>query len=191
GTGWEDLLNAVTALHDAEDSSQSKEYVAVVDSVASDGCAGGCIAGIGWVNQPAFVKRSAVSFAGFAGDRNAASPVMTHEMGHTFGRGHSPCGTTVGLQPGYPYPNARLGQWGYDNATGQLFDPNTHYDYMSYCNPNWTSDYTYHAIFSAWSWVSQPFGRLAPGDYTPAWVLGGSFDADGQWRVGQPHVETV
>jgi hypothetical protein len=191
GTAWGHLLEQITTVHDNEDPGQTKEYVGLVDSVAADGCGGGCIAGIGWVNSQSFgVQKTAVSFAGFASNRNTASPVITHEMGHNFGRGHSPCGTQQGLQTDYPYAGAVLGQWGYDNAAGQLKDPNAYRDYMSYCNPTWTSDFTYKAIFNAWSWLSQPF-RAAPGRLIPAWVISGFYSPVGPVQVGPAHLEPV
>ena len=193
GAGWEELLNQITTVHSFEDLNEHKVYVGLVDSVGADGCGGGCIAGIGWINQPnGIASKSAVGFAGFPGDRNQASPVMTHEMGHTFGRYHSPCGTTSGLGP-YPYPNAVLGQWGYDNATGQLLDPDAYRDYMSYCDPAWTSDFTYRAVFDAWSWVSNPFGTasLSQAGSTGALVVSGSFDQTDHWQVAPAHIESV
>jgi len=192
GAGWETLLNDVTTLHINEEPQENKEYVALVDSVGADGCNGGCIAGIAWINGPGGgVYKSAVAFAGFAADRTIASPIMTHEMGHNFGRYHSPCGTTVSVDPTYPYANAVLGQWGYDNAAGQLKDPNAYRDYMSYCDPAWTSDFTYHGIFNAWSWISQPYGSAGQSDLTPAWQVSGSFDAAGNWQVSPAHVSAV
>jgi hypothetical protein len=199
GAGWEDLLNQITTLHSMEDLSEHEVYFGLVDSIGADGCGGGCIAGIGWINQqpqpPTFngyVSKSAVGFAGFADNRNGASPIMTHEIGHTFGRYHSPCGTTSALGP-YPYPNAALGQWGYDNNNGQLLDPNVYRDYMSYCDPAWTSDFTYKAVFDAWSWVSNPYGTgsLPQASPTDAWVVSGSFDQTDHWQVGPAHVQAL
>jgi len=196
GSGWEQLLNQVTDVHTMEDPNEHEVYYALVDSVGADGCGGGCIAGIGWVNRPpstnGYLSKTALGFAGFADNRNEASPIMTHEIGHTFGRNHSPCGTTAGLDMSYPYPNASLGQWGYDNATGQLFDPNLYHDYMSYCDPTWTSDYTYRGVFDAWSWVSNPFGTAAPSQPSAsAWVIAGSFDRTDHWQVGPAHLQAV
>ena len=190
GSGWEALLQQITTLHSQEDLAEHKNYFGLVDSVAADGCGGGCIAGIGWINQQnGFASKSAVGFAGFPGDRNQASPTMTHEMGHNFGRNHAPCGVT-GEGP-FPYPNASIGQWGYDNVTAQLFDPNTYRDYMSYCHPAWTSDFTYKAIFDAWSWVSAPFGAAAQASPADAWVVSGSFNGANQWQVGPAHVQAM
>jgi hypothetical protein len=194
GGGWGDLLDAVTTIHSFEDTSELKVFYGLVDSIGADGCNGGCFAGIGWINQPpathGFASKSAVGFAGFLDNRNEASPIMTHEIGHTFGRYHSPCGTTSALGP-YPYANATIGQWGYDNANGQLLDPNNHFDYMSYCNPVWTSDFTYQAVFNAWSWVSNPFEAAAQASQTDAWVVSGSFDPAGQWQVSPAHLQAV
>ncbi len=190
GAGWQDLLSQITDIHAQEDLAEHKVYYGLVDSVGADGCGGGCIAGIGWVNQPGgFASKSSLGFAGFVDNRNQASPIMTHEMGHNFGRYHSPCGTTTALGP-YPYPGAMLGQWGYDNANGQLLDPNAYRDYMSYCDPAWTSDFTYRAVFDAWSWVSNPFGAATP-VAEPAWVLTGSFDQANQWQVGYARAQAV
>jgi hypothetical protein len=186
GSGWVSLLNQITSVHSTEDLDEHQNYFGVVDSVGADGCGGGCIAGIGWINQQnAFGSKTAVGFAGFPGDRNQASPTMTHEMGHNFGRNHAPCGTT-GVGP-YPYPGASLGQWGYDNGTGQLLDPNIYRDYMSYCDPPWTSDFTYKGIFDAWSWVINPFGTAAPAAPATAWEVSGSFDQANHWQVSPAH----
>jgi hypothetical protein len=191
GSGWVDLLSQITNIHSMEDLQEHKVYYGLVDSVGADGCNGGCIAGIGWINQPnSYLSKSALGFAGFLDNRNEASPIMTHELGHTFGRYHSPCGTTVALGP-YPYANATLGQWGYDSANAQLLDPNNYRDYMSYCDPAWTSDFTYQAVFNAWSWVSNPFGAAAQSGQADAWVVSGSFDQAGQWQVSPAHVQAA
>jgi len=49
----------------------------------------------------------------------------------------------------FPYPNAAIGVWGYDQRSGAFLDP-TSKDMMSYCpEPRWQawiSDYTYQGI---------------------------------------------
>jgi hypothetical protein len=51
----------------------------------------------------------------------------------------------------YPYPNASIGQIGFDVATSRVWtpaDPDNARDVMGYCSPKWISDYTYRAIFT-------------------------------------------
>src|SRR5690606_32878513 len=48
----------------------------------------------------------------------------------------------------YPYPNGSIGAYGYDPATGELKRPSTHVDLMSYCSPEWISDYTFRAVLA-------------------------------------------
>lgn len=146
-SGWSALLNQVTALHNAE-GNPDKYYYGLVDSVAADGCSGGCIAGMGWIGAP-----TAVGFAGFSSNRNSASDTLTHEVGHNLNRRHAPgCGAS-GVDGNYPAAyvvsgRATIGTFGLDVAGGVLKNPATTYDYMSYCDPTWTSDYTYRAIYN-------------------------------------------
>lgn len=72
--------------------------------------------------------------------------VLAHELGHNFGRRHTPCGDPGGVDRAYPYDNANIGVTGYNVETGEVFSPFTQ-DFMSYCNPVWISDYSYEAIF--------------------------------------------
>jgi hypothetical protein len=58
---------------------------------------------------------------------------VRHELGHNFGRGHVNCG-----------PLDASGQnWGYDAARGQMIDPTTTNNIMSYCGPAWVSRDSY------------------------------------------------
>jgi hypothetical protein len=189
---WSELLYQVTAIHGQEDPAQLKLYYGLVDTVAVDGCSGGCIAGIGWVNRPnANVIKTAVGFAGFPSNRSEASPTFTHEMGHNFGRQHAPCGGPSGVGP-FPYGSgASIGQWGLDPAAGQLLSPATYRDYMSYCGPEWTSDFTYRGIFDAWAWVSEPYGSAADLWLEEALVVSGYVDEGGQVHLDPAYVAAV
>jgi len=70
-----------------------------------------------------------------------------HEVGHAHGREHAPCGLFgQPSDPQYPYPEARLGSWGYDIVEDVLVDPDEHADVMSYCSPPWVSDFTFGAL---------------------------------------------
>jgi hypothetical protein len=186
GSGWQLLLSQIEAIHYDEDRGRTRLYYGLVDSVAADGCSGGCISGIGYTTPG--IQTSA-GFAGFPSStqsRQEASPTFTHEMGHNFGRQHAPCGNPGGPDSNYPYVNAVIGQWGYDTASGQLKNPTTYFDYMSYCGnqySNWTSDYTYFGIAQAWS--SLPAATIVAGGAAlgEALVVSGRFTPDGTVEV--------
>jgi hypothetical protein len=91
----------------------------------------------------------------------------------------------------YPYSGAVIGQWGFDIATSTLYAPGSNYDYMSYCGPEWTSDFTYQGIFNAWSWVTQPFGAAAAAAAEESWVISGYRDTTGQWHVAPARMQAV
>jgi hypothetical protein len=129
---WGRILGEVYALRNA-DGFQG-DYVGIVPATY-----GGGIAGLGYVGGPAAV----------AWDKSASAPgVIAHELGHNFGRSHAPCGNPGGPDPQYPYANASIGTWGLDLPALQLKAPGTYKDLMSYCNPDWISDYNYLAVLS-------------------------------------------
>ena len=79
--------------------------------------------------------------------------VFAHELGHNLGRPHTPCDDPV-ADPGqvdaeYPHARGTLGAWGHDfgeaegPGPGHLFDPEGYRDLMSYCHPQWISDYSF------------------------------------------------
>jgi hypothetical protein len=56
---------------------------------------------------------------------------------------HQVSGGAQGTDPNYPYSGAKIGVWGYNLLTQQLYDPNGFTDVMGYCFPIWISDFTY------------------------------------------------
>ncbi|MGI5864104.1 MAG: BACON domain-containing protein [Myxococcales bacterium] len=134
GAGWDTLLYQVDSLRTAEGSS--RHYVAVV----SPGYSGG-VAGLGFVGRPAAVV--------WDGANRADS--LAHEVGHNWGREHAPCGV-LDADPGYPsgpeYSGGSIGVWGWDRLSNSYKSPAGHKDFMSYCDPVWTSDYTYMGILN-------------------------------------------
>ena len=66
---------------------------------------------------------------------------IAHELGHNLSLGHAPCGVS-GSDPNYPYPDGSIGAWGYDFLTDMLVPPDIS-DLMSYCRPQWISDYNF------------------------------------------------
>ena len=70
------------------------------------------------------------------------SETIAHEFGHNRNLYHAPCGGAGGPDRYYPYGAGNIGAWGYDPRTGDLVPPGRP-DFMSYCEPTWTSDYQF------------------------------------------------
>jgi hypothetical protein len=77
---------------------------------------------------------------GLHGDDFAA-----HEIGHNLGMDHTPCNVDSPYTD-YPYPNGAVGQYGYYVNAQEVTDKNRP-DIMSYCEPEWVSDFTYQRWF--------------------------------------------
>lgn len=129
---WEQLLRDLADLRVLEGSK--RYYYGFAKVGYSSG-----VAGIGYVGYP----------VGMGWDYASSGPGVTaHEIGHTFGLGHAPCGATSGLDPQYPVSGGKLDTWGIDIglAPPKLYDPSLNYDVMSYCGQNgkqWVSSYMY------------------------------------------------
>jgi hypothetical protein len=138
---WSRLLSELRTLHSTDGRGPDHYYYGFVQTGYSSG-----IIGIGYINWPVAAGWDRSASSNYSDDSSAW--VMAHELGHNFARLHAPCGATSGLDGSYPYSNARLGTWGYSfgNSALSLLNPNTVFDVMSYCNTQWTSDYTYEAV---------------------------------------------
>lgn len=101
------------------------------------------VAGMAYVpNSPASSYRSGVSH-----DRLPdAAGTVAHELGHNLGRRHTPCGNPKGPDTAYPHAGGGIGAPAYDIIEKVVRSPAGYADYMSYCRPRWTSDYTYEKI---------------------------------------------
>ena len=150
GTGWDTLLNDLTAKHLADGASDRYYYGALNVSYSSG------VAGLGWVppaSNSLFKYRTAIGWdksAGYA-DGGLFPEVFAHETGHNMGRQHSPCPVVNGPaspDPAYPYAGGSIGVWGYDSTANLLKTPATYKDIMAYCTPVWVSDYVYKSILT-------------------------------------------
>ena len=127
--GWLTVLNEIAALGTAD--PDGRHYYGVVRLSYSTGLAG-----------MAFINSGAAIGYDNAADRGR---IAAHELGHTWGRIHSPCGNPPGADPNYPYPNGTIGRIGFDPLTGTL-RPREDPDIMGYCGGPWISDYTYEGV---------------------------------------------
>jgi hypothetical protein len=147
GTGWGEVLDGLAQLRLQEHASPDVYYFGAFEPEPSfdQFCAGGCVAGLGLIGSPGDNYSRAAVGLGYSGDM--AWTTAIHEIGHTQGRSHAPCGGAQGVDPGFPYKTGGIGVWGYDLVGKQLIPPTQGKDMMGYCDPYWISDYTYKAIF--------------------------------------------
>ena len=68
--------------------------------------------------------------------------VIAHELGHNLNLIHAPGCGAGGPDPEYPYENGAIGAWGYDFVNETLVSAATS-DLMTYCRPQWISDYSF------------------------------------------------
>jgi hypothetical protein len=143
-TDLSDMLDQMRELRAADAPPSDLSYYGLVRQAETFGdyCQGTCTTGIA-----GFGSMNGTAAAGMGvGFPETAAGTFVHELGHIYRRPHAPCGGAGAPDESYPYPNAGLGSWGYDFQTRELFDPTTHVDFMSYCSPDWISDYNYQQI---------------------------------------------
>lgn len=158
GYGWGELLGYVGEVRQQDATPADVYYYGIFApaQTVTEYCASGCVAGLGNLAQPGDPYSRAAIGLGMSDDGGATAwETAVHEIGHTHGRQHSPCGGAQGTDPNYPYSGAKIGVWGYNLLTQQLYDPNAYTDVMGYCLPIWISDFTYLGILNRMKAVNQ------------------------------------
>ena len=149
-SGWSTWLDTLCNLRDQDNVDSQVYYYGIMAPKSSWGSYGGGIAGLGNVpNANGTWGRCSVGL-GFNG-ADTDGLIFAHEVGHTLGRPHAPCGTSGGY---FPHSGARIGVRGYDLVDGKLKDPSNYRDVMSYCDPQWISDYNFGKLFDRIQWVN-------------------------------------
>ena len=177
-----DMLDQLRELRDADAPPSDLAYYGLVRQTEtfSDYCQGTCTTGLA-----GFGSQNGTSTAGMGvGFTNAAASTFVHELGHIYRRPHAPCGGAGAPDASYPYPDAGLGSWGFDLQTRELFDPTTHLDFMSYCSPDWISDYNYQLILQQIIVVNQRAERRVATRGRPPAFRTLRVGKDGQARWG-------
>ncbi len=149
GGGWAQLLNDLETKRLLEGRTD-RTYFGAVKVAYGNG-----ISGMGYIGSSASIQgRSAVGWdkTGYPDGGNYPE-VFAHEVGHTLGRRHAPCGTPSNPDLAYPYagpvpPAGSIGAFGLDVGAFASKDPALFRDALGYCSPTWVSDYTYAGILA-------------------------------------------
>ncbi len=186
GSGWQEVGFTVYGMRSQDGASDDTYYYGIFSPAASFSsfCGGGCLLGVTLLNDnPPSTGSVDLRLALGVGFEGYAEDTAAHELGHSHGREHAPCGP--GLDPGsidgqYPHPSGQIGVWGLDPATLQLFPPTQHTDIMGYCNNQWISDYNFRALLTRGQNVNLP--RWHAPARVPAILVG--FDGAGKTTWG-------
>lgn len=177
GQSWDTLLNEVSALKNGQPAS-TLYYAYIPFDCGWFNCNSGGIAGYGWIGYRASTGIDLPASWG----NDAAGELAGHEWGHNFGRRHAPCGGPSGVDPNWPadpqYNGASIGEFGMDGilaGTPLLLNPASYVDMMSYCGPEWVSDYTYLALLQD----QMTSGAAATAVAQESLLISGEVEADG------------
>lgn len=108
-----------------------------------------------------------------------AKYTLAHEMGHTIGLRHAPCGGAAGPDPAFPFADGRSGAFGMDIASGNVVKLPSGTDMMGYCDNQWVSVYNYRNVFDqrARNPNGVPAGLAADGAPTSVLMVSGGIDS--------------
>ena len=201
---WGPLLTTLAALVTADQALNpggNWVYYGIIAGgipVNVPGCSGGATGGL--VGQP-------MTYA--------------HEIGHAFGLPHARCGNAGAGNVSYPvyepydqpvdlpampigntvWTMASIGEYGLDINNGDIANPATAHDFMSYCGPRWISVFTHDFLVNSPRLAPQTFPTGAgapsrreiddggdglppgPGDVRPRITILGSVDREGRVEV--------
>ncbi|MBZ5710826.1 M66 family metalloprotease [Nannocystis pusilla] len=112
-----------------------------------------------------------------------ARDTFVHEIGHTQGLYHIRCsGGEAGADLDYPYPNGRIGRWGYGIHDTVMRSPTSFRDYMSYCAQSWVSDFGWEKTFDNIRELTSWDAGGAPHDPAARPIVVGTLMQDGKAR---------
>ena len=139
------LRNEIHLLRFIEAGGTNEYYHGILAWPASRYPASWGFTGIAYIGEWAALTLSHIGGV-YRGDGPFGS-TLAHELGHNLTLRHAPGCGAGGPDPDYPYTDAYTGVWGVDFGTGgdfgRLISPARYRDFMSYCDPPWTSDYSF------------------------------------------------
>lgn len=139
--GWDNILDEIFDLRASDGAPNNEYYLGLFDPAANFGayCQGRCIAGLAYVNESNTGATRVGVALGWAEENHRWSQI--HELGHTMGRKHAPCGGAGDPDLSFPSSSGNTDVLGYDFRSGAFLGA-TSKDLMGYCDPNWVSAYT-------------------------------------------------
>ncbi|MSP61604.1 MAG: hypothetical protein EXR72_14950, partial [Myxococcales bacterium] len=152
GTGWEQVGYTLSSFRATDGETEDAYYYAIFNPASSmqSYCSKGCLLGVTLLNdRPALEGNPQLRLALGVGYGEVAADTAAHEIGHSHGREHAPCGSGIdprSLDGDYPYSGGKIGTWGWDIVSGALVAPTKYSDIMGYCNSQWISDYNFTAL---------------------------------------------
>ena len=105
---------------------------------------------------------------------------MAHELGHNMSLRHAPCGNPRQVDDDYPHDAGSIGAWGYDLREGGHLVPPERADLMSYCLPEWISDYHFAKALRYRLLDEGPAAADADAGASRSLLLWGGVDIEGQ-----------
>jgi len=170
---WIYILNAITDMKQSEGAPDSQIWYGLlpVEDERGDTWFYGGVIGLGWLGDRVSIGLADFSSYGLDGGITAA-----HEFGHNLGREHAPCGDPAYPDPYYPYSGGVIGQYGF-NLSQFTVIPDNYKDIMSYCSPEWVSDYTYLGLYND---QRTHGGSLPQGELVESIFVRASLVQDGQ-----------
>jgi hypothetical protein len=162
GQGFGQVLREMLALRAADGVAGDVYYWGAFQPTATiqDYCPHGCVTGLSGIYGPDATNGRASVGVGFTGANSSFT--MAHEVGHAHGRPHAPCGGAAGPDPDFPYSDGGIGTWAYAPTSQKVIDPSTTKDFMSYCHPQWISDYNYKKLLERLTYVNQAAATATP-----------------------------
>ncbi|MBW2455249.1 MAG: hypothetical protein JRI68_12095 [Deltaproteobacteria bacterium] len=172
GSGWNDVGVALYQFRSQDGTPDDVYYYGIFNpnDTFDQYCQGGCQLGVTLMNDiPPDVGTVALRMAMGVGYPEVTYETVAHELGHSHGRLHAPCGPGLdpnSIDPAFPYDDGGIGAWGLDSVSLEIKDPTVApgwftttagpSDMMSYCVNEWVSDYTYTALFHRGKNVNLP-----------------------------------
>jgi len=152
GTGWEWVGFQLFQMRGQDGETDDAYYYGIFNpaDTLEEYCGFQCLLGVTLLNNdPPDTGSVNLRLALGVGFTESAPSTAVHEIGHSHGRQHAPCGPPSileGIDPGYPNNTGDLDVWGWDIVHEELKAPDEMTDFMGYCDPQWVSEYTYTAL---------------------------------------------